>query len=95
MATTTRPNKPRPADLRAGLLACIGALALYTWAALPVAAQGPPPREASGPEAPGQMTVTGRLIAPVRRRSPADRSSCCSTITADRKGPKVPAFRQG
>ncbi len=64
MATMTAPGNPRPAGLRAGLRACVGALALYTCTALPVAAGGPPPGEASGPEAPGQTTVSGRLIAP-------------------------------
>jgi hypothetical protein len=64
MATMNARAKLYPGGPRAGLAAWVGALALHAWAALAVAAQGPPPREASQPEAPKETTVTGRLTSP-------------------------------
>ena len=96
MATTTAPNKPRPAE---PARACW--LASAPW---PCLLHGrpcrSPPRAAPkrGFRAGGTWPDDGHRATDRswrRRRSPADRSSCCSTITADRKGPKVPAFRQG
>jgi hypothetical protein len=73
MTAMSPPEKRCPAGRQASLLVWVGALVLQAWAALPVAAQEPPPGEAPGSEAPGQSTVAGRLIGPADQAIPGGR----------------------